>query len=1195
MTVFPHQIENYHYQVGGTLAPNAPSYIPRQADSQLYQALKQGQFCYVFNCRQMGKSSLLLQTKNRLLEENFKCASLDLSIIGNDQVTPTQWYKGLVLDLWQEFGLVNQFNFKKWWQEQEDLSLLQRVRRFISEVLLAKFPQQRLFILIDEVDSILSLNFPVDDLFVLIRYCYNQRAIDPRYNYITFALFGVTTPSELIQDPTRTPFNIGKAIKLNGFTFEEALPLAKGLNLKGSDPLKLLQEILAWTGGQPFLTQKLCNHVCQLAQQIVIEPDTEAIWLEKLVKESILNEWEFQDEPEHLRTIQNQIESYGKQTSRILGIYQQIVQGIAIKSDGTPAQTELLISGLVVKQNGYLKIKNRIYEEIFNLQWVKQQLQTLRPYAESLQTWLDSDRQDCSRLLRGKALKEAQNWAKGKSLSDLDYQFLAASEEHDRQEIQLVLKVERAKAIAAQLKAEQQQRLQVQKNAKLQQCVLIVVSCAFLISSGLGIVALWQYRQARISEIKALASSSQGLFVSNHQLDAMIEAIKAKIQLQKLRGVDSEITNKVEAALRQTVYGNNEFNRLIGHQGSVLTVDISPNNQLIATGSNDKTVKIWKRDGTLLQTLQHSATIHRLAFSPDSRQIVSGSLDGTLSLWNIDGTLIKKIQAHQAPIWGVAVSPDGKIIASASGDQTIKLWQMDGKLLNTLTGHSTSVWSVAFSNDGQIIASAGLDHQVKLWQLNGKQLKTLPNHQAPVWDVAFCRENNLLVSVSSDRTAQLSNLNGTIVKTLHSDKAILGVDCQGQYIATSGRDNQVKIWRLDGTFIRNLKGHRAVIRDVALNSQGTMAISASDDGTVKLWQRNQYLLKHFYGHQDTIWELATSGNNQLIASVSVDNSLKLWQINGKLWQSFKDNQFSFRAVTFSADSKHLITAATNNNSIQIWQLGNKQPTLKLIKSFQAHQAAIFAVAINSSGTAITTEGSELLTPCLGCAERGSLLAIASAGDDHKIKLWDQSGKLLHSWFAHQERIWKLAFTPDGQILVSASEDGTVKLWTKQRKPLAILRHEGAVWGVAINPQGNLIASTSRDDTLRLWHKDGTLIKIIPGQSQGLTRVAFSPDGQTIATGGVDNTVKLWNINGKLLKILPGHQGIVISLAFTPDGKFLLSGGDDSTLIRWDLQKICSLNELEYACNWVQDYLRTNSIKEERYLCDKIVEKESNGT
>ncbi|GAB4226854.1 MAG: hypothetical protein Kow0049_06350 [Stanieria sp.] len=971
MTVFPDQIENYHYQVGGTLAPNAPSYIPRQADSQLYQALKQGQFCYVFNCRQIGKSSLLLQTKNRLLEENFKCASLELSIIGNDQVTPTQWYKGLVLDLWQEFGLVNQFNFKKWWQEQEDLSLLQRVLRFISEVLLVKFPKQRLFILIDEVDSILSLNFPVDDLFVLIRYCYNQRAIDPRYNYIT--------------------------------------------------------------------------------------------------------------------------------------------------------------------------------------------------------------------------LKEAQNWAKGKSLSDLDYQFLAASEEYDRQEIQLVLKVERAKAIAAQLKAEQQQRLQVQKNAKLQQCVLIVVSCAFLISSGLGIVALWQYRQARISEIKALASSSQGLFVSNHQLDAMIEAIKAKIQLQKLRGVDSEITNKVEAALRQIVYGNNEFNRLIGHQGSILTVDISPNNQLIATGSNDKTVKIWQRDGKLLKTLQHSATIHRLAFSPDSRQIVSGSLDGTLSLWKIDGTLIKKIQAHQAPIWGVAVSPDGKIIASASGDQTIKLWQMDGKLLNTLTGHSTSVWSVAFSNDSQIIASAGLDHQVKLWQLNGKQLKTLPNHQAPVWDVAFCRENNLLVSVSSDRTAQLSNLNGTLVKTLHSDKAILGVDCQGQYIATSGRDNQVKIWRLDGTFIRNLKGHRAVIRDVALNSQGTMAISASDDGTVKLWQRNQYLLKHFYGHQDTIWELATSGNNQLIASVSVDNSLKLWQINGKLWQSFKDNQCSFRAVTFSVDSKHLITAATNNNSIQIWQLGNKQPTLKLIKSFQAHQAAIFAVAINSSGTAIATEGSELLTPCLGCAE------IASAGDDHKIKLWDQSGKLLHSWFAHQERIWKLAFTPDGQILASASEDGTVKLWTKQGKPLATLRHEGAVWGVAINPQGNLIASTSRDDTLRLWHKDGTLVKIIPGQSQGLTRVAFSPDGQTIATGGVDNTVKLWNINGKLLKILPGHQGIVISLAFTPDGKFLLSGGDDSTLIRWDLPKIYSLNELEYACHWVQDYLRTNSIKEERHLCDEIVEKESNGT
>jgi WD40 repeat protein len=1215
-------MHEYFYQVGGSLAKNAPTYVERLADRQLYQALIQGEFCYVFNSRQMGKSSLLVHTRKRLEKAGYACTTIDLTKIGSENITPLQWYKGIVTDLWQGFNLIGKLRLKSWWQETENISLLQKLNQFIESVILANITAEKIFIFVDEIDSILGLDFPVDDFFALIRFCYNQRATNPAYHRLSFALFGVATPSDLIQDKSRTPFNIGTAIDLGGFTLEQAQPLLKGLSDHVSHPENVLKEILAWTNGQPFLTQKLCNLVTMAANSmgegLTIPPGTEAFWVDSLVKSQVIKHWESQDEPEHLRTIRDRLLRNQQKAGRLLGIYQQILEADipeenspkpplktpsakieesasnlspflregkgAIASDDSREQIELILSGLVVKYQGYLKVKNCLYQEVFNLAWVAKQLSALRPYSQTFDAWVASGQTDESRLLRGRALKDAQLWAQGKSLSDLDYQFLAQSAELEQKEIQVALEAARIKEVEARLveeqgrlEAESQKLHQEQKAARLQRLILVVVSVALAISSGIGGFAFWQYRQARISEIIALASSSKGLFASDNRLNAIIDAIKAQRRMDSFRKMDRRIIQQVNKTLIQALYRTNELNRLIGHQGTVFSVDISSDGQLIATASQDKTVKIWQSNGKLLQDLKHSGTVFRLAFSSDGKYLVSGSLDGSVKIWTVDGKLVKKIQHGPASVWGVAFSPNGEMVASSSSDRTVKIWRTDGTLLTTLAGHEKAVWNVAFSRDSQIIASAGVDNLVKIWTVDGKLLNTLVGHEGSVWDVAFCQETNLLVSGSGDKTAKLWRTDGTLVKTFPAGDVLLGVDCSdnGEYIATSGNDSGVKIWRTDGTLVSTLRKHDGVVRDVALSRDGLMTASASDDSTVKLWRFEQNLLKLLYGHEDTVWEVATSPDGKLIASVG-GNSLLLWQSDGKLLQKITTPSPGIRSLAWSANGQ-TIAIGTNGFTIEVFDLVDNladmnQPQLKLRKVLTGHQASVYGIAISPDGQ-----------------------TIASGGDDRTIKLWNIDGKLKKSFAAHNERIWKLAFTPDGETIASASEDATVKLWKKDGTPIVTLPHENPVSGVAIAPQGNLIASASRDDTLRLWKLDGTLVKTIPAESKGLTRVVFSPDGQTIATGGSDNTVKLWNLEGKLLDTLPGHESMVISLAVTADGKFVVSGGDDRTVILWDLDKIRNLKKLEYACDWVRDYLRTNAELEEkdRDLCKGVKSGEKN--
>ena len=359
-----------------------------------------------------------------------------------------------------------------------------------------------------------------------------------------------------------------------------------------------------------------------------------------------------------------------------------------------------------------------------------------------------------------------------------------------------------------------------------------------------------------VSETTAYANSISKSRHQNPQLSTLSKPQSligaSLVTLSVLVGIIYSVTrwqDLQQLSMGESIAADTNYNQqaptIFEHRNTVWSLAFSPDSQLLASSSGDKTIKLWQlNSGELLRAFPgaHSDTIWSIGISHDGQTLVSGSGDKTVKIWNLNtGELLRTLAGHTDTVSSVAISQDGQTVVSGSGDKTVKIWNLNtGKLLRTLVGHTDAVRSVAVSSDGKIIASGSADKTVKIWNLNtGQLLHTLTGHTGNIISVAISPNGEMLASGSNDKTIKLWNpQTGRLLHTLvgHSDHInSVAFRSDSKVLVSGAEDRLIKLWNPEtGTLLHTLSRHREDVYAVAISPDGKTLASGDKDGEIKL-------------------------------------------------------------------------------------------------------------------------------------------------------------------------------------------------------------------------------------------------------------------------------------------------------------------------------------------------------------------------
>jgi WD40 repeat protein len=685
---------------------------------------------------------------------------------------------------------------------------------------------------------------------------------------------------------------------------------------------------------------------------------------------------------------------------------------------------------------------------------------------------------------------------------------------------------------------------------------------------------------------------------------------------------------------------------------------------LLLSRQANNTADTVETRGALLRTLEvsphlvailrdHAGIVWSVAFSPDGKTLASASCgrveqpsgqsrrctQGEIRLWDVTTHQLsgQPLGGHSDTIRSVAFSPDGTLLASGGNDQMVILWDVAARRpIASLSGHPAIVWSVAFSPDGKTLASAGCaaagltdncpQGEIRLWDVATHQpIATLHGHAGNIYGVAFSPDGKTLASGGADSTVILWDLAARRpVASLagHTSRVhTVAFSPDGKTLASGGADAKIILWDVAARrpVGHPLEGHINTVYGVAFSPDGKTLVSGSADHTLILWDlARQQQIEHLTGHPDPVSGVAFNPDGKTIASSSWDWAVNLWDlsIRQRLGDTIATADKPLISTALSPDGRLLAAVgcaqagACLHSDLVLWDLAGRRP----LDPPLADDVAARMVAFSPDGKLLAAATCGQTDPQTGKCSQGQVLlwnmaahqqgeplcggpaaldslafspdgeTLACAGDDGAIALWDvathqRRSQPLHG---HDQPVTSLAFSPDGKILASGDASGAIILWdatTGQPRGQPLHGHDQPVTSLAFSPDGKLLASGSSDTTIVLWvaatgQEAGNALQ---GHTATVKRLAFSPDGATLASAGGDGAIVLWDIESKRqIGALVGHTDEVTGADFSPGGKTLVTGSIDRTIVRWDVdpaswrERACVLaNRNLYDDEWAE--------------------------